>query len=240
MSMLPALQSLQVLVIAAHTDDIEFDAAGTIARWIDEGACVTYCIITNGAAGSNNPSVELDELAKRRYQEQRNAAKLLGVQEVIFLGYPDGILQPTLELRRDLTRVIRKTKPHRVLMQDPTVFWEGDGQVWHYINHPDHRAAGESALSAVFPSAETRPIFPELLAEGYEPHHVGEIYIMTPLTPNICVDITGYIDRKIEALLCHKSQVDATIIPRVKNWDSERAQKAGYQYAECFQIIQHG
>ena len=232
-------QPLRVLVIAAHPDDIEFGAAGTIAQWTDAGAYVAYCIITDGAAGSNDPGADPNEVARIRYEEQRASARVLGVQEVVFLNHPDGILQPTLELRRDLTRVIRKFKPNRVLCQDPTLLWEGDGEVWNFINHPDHRAAGEAALFAVFPSAESRPIFPELLKEGLEPHHVGEVYLMTPVSSNLLVDISKYMDRKIESLLCHQSQVDACMIPTVQKWNAERAQRIGGQYAERFQTIQY-
>jgi LmbE family N-acetylglucosaminyl deacetylase len=144
----------RILVIAAHHDDIEFGLAGSVALWTDQGAEATFCIVTDGSAGSNDPHVDLAELVERRKDEQRRAAEIVGVKDVRFLGYQDGVLEPTLELRRDLTRLIRELKPHRVVIPDPTVRYFGD----FYINHPDHRAAGEAASYAVF-SAETRPVF---------------------------------------------------------------------------------
>ena len=151
------------MVTAAHHDDIEFGAAGSVARWIrDESASVTYVIITDGGSGSNEPTLSRAELVALRREEQIKAAAIVGVHDVRFLDYPDGTLQASLALRRDLTRIIRETKPYRVVCQDPTTVFV----LSRYINHPDHRAAGEATLYAAFPSAETRPIFPELLAEG--------------------------------------------------------------------------
>lgn len=233
----PSSEKMRILVIAAHPDDIEFDAAGTIAQWIDQGAEVTYCTVTDGSGGSNEPDVDRNALIATRKEEQRAAAAVLGVKDVFFLDYPDGILQPTLELRRDLTRVIRKVKPFRVVCPDPTVYWLGDGKVWDYLGHPDHRATAEAALTAVFPSAESRPIFPELLDEGLEPHRVSEVYLTTPSVPTLSNDISDYMDRKIEALLCHKSQVDSSIVPMVHGWDGARGERIGCKYAENFQVI---
>jgi LmbE family N-acetylglucosaminyl deacetylase len=227
---------LNILVIAAHPDDIEFGVAGSVARWVDEGALVTYGIITDGAAGSNKPGVDLKALAERRQAEQRAAAETVGVQSVYFLEYADGTLEPTLGLRRDLTRLIRQVKPDRVVCQDPTTLLAGD----NYINHPDHRAAGEAAVYAVFPSAETRPIFPELLAEGYEPHHVSELYMTLTMQPNIYVDITATIDRKIAALMCHKSQVGKRAGGRVRKWNKEAGKEIGVPFAEGFRVMQFG
>jgi LmbE family N-acetylglucosaminyl deacetylase len=223
----------RVLVIAAHPDDIEFGAAGTIARWTDEGAAVTFCIVTDGAAGSNEPGADLKALSLTRQDEQRAAAAVLGVQEVIFLGYPDGTLQPTLELRRDLTRLIRQIRPDCVMIQDPTVFFAGD----FYINHPDHRAAGEAALYAVFPSAGTRPIFPELLAEGYEPFDVPQLWMMFANHAEMVVDISTVLDRKIEALLCHKSQVGPEVGEMVRGWARDDGKAHGYAGAETFRVM---
>ncbi len=223
----------RILVIMAHPDDIEFGAAGSIARWVDEGAEVTYCIITDGAAGSNDPGVEPEELARRRKAEQIAAAETIGVHDVRFLGYSDGTLRPTLELRRDLTRVIREVRPDRVVCQDPSTLFVGN---W-YINHPDHRAAGEAAIYAVFPSAVTRLIFTELLEEGYEPHRVKELYLMLTLQPDLYVDITDTIDKKIEALLCHESQVKAEAAEWIKEWNAGMGKEAGCTYAEAFRVI---
>jgi LmbE family N-acetylglucosaminyl deacetylase len=226
-------QPLRILVIAAHPDDIEFGAAGSVARWADEGAHVTYCLVTDGAAGSNDPNADPETLRRTREQEQREAAAIVGVSDVRFLGYADGTLQPTIELRRELTRLIRALKPTRVVCQDPTMVFGGD----NYINHPDHRAAGEAALYAVFPSAETRPIFPELLAEGFEPHHVDELYLLFASTSNLHVDITGSIDRKVASLLCHRSQVGAEVEQWVREWAAEGGKAAGVPFAESFRVM---
>ncbi len=158
--------------------------------------------MTDGGAGSNEPGADLAALVQQRKAEQLAAAEVIGVHDVRFLGYPDGVLQPTLELRRDLTRLIRQVRPERVVCQDPTTVLLDS-----YINHPDHRAAGEATLYAVFPSAGTRPVFPELLAEGLEPHQVKELYLTLTTRPNAHVDISATMDRKIKALLCHRSQV---------------------------------
>jgi len=226
-------QPLRVLGIFAHPDDSEFMVGGTAARWADEGAQVAYCIVTNGAAGSNDPQQNLAELIKIREAEQRAACAVLGVQEVLFLGYADGTLQPTIELRRDLTRLIRQLKPDRVVIGDPTaVLYDFD-----YINHPDHRAAAEAALYAIFPSAVTRPIFPELLAEGYEPHQVKEVYISGTEKPNTYVDISATLDRKIEALRCHKSQLDPGDGKWVRDWAAESGKAGSLEFAEAFRVM---
>lgn len=227
------VQQEPILVIAAHADDIEFAAAGTIANWTAAGHPVTYCIVTDGSAGSNEPGANLATLVARRQEEQRAAAAVLGVHDVRFLGYRDGILQPTLDLRRELTRLIREVRPFRVLCQDPTLVFAGNTN----INHPDHRAAGEAALYAVFPSAETRPIFPELLAEGYEPHKVRELYLMFPSAPDLYLDISDRIEQKIEDLLCHRSQLGPEVADWVRTWDAENGTKIGVTYAETFRVI---
>jgi len=223
----------RVLVIVAHPDDIEFGMAGSIARWVNDGAQVTYCLVTDGSAGSNDPNTDWDELIKVRHEEQCAAAEKVGVTDVRFLGYKDGTLQPTLEVRRDLTRLVREIKPDRVLAQDPTTVFFRDT----YVNHPDHRAAGEAAIYAVFPSAPSRPIFPELLDEGYEPHEVKELYLALTPEPTVFVDITAQMDRKIESLLCHQSQVGEEVSDWVREWSSEAGKRLGVQYAEGFRVI---
>jgi LmbE family N-acetylglucosaminyl deacetylase len=224
---------MRILGIFAHPDDSEFMLGGSVARWTDEGAHVTYCIVTNGAAGSNEPDADLAELVKTREAEQRAACGVLGIQDVIFLGYADGTLEPTIELRRELTRIIRQLKPDRVVIGDPqAVLYDND-----YINHPDHRAAAEAGLYAVFPSAVTRPIFPELLAEGYEPHQVKEVYITGTEKPNTYVDISATLDRKIEALRCHKSQLDPGEGQWVREWAAETGKAVDLAYAEAFRVM---
>ena len=205
-----------------------------MALWASQGAAITYLIVTDGGAGSNNPSMEGGELIRIRHAEQTAACRALGVQEVIFLDYPDGVLEPTVDLRRDLTRIIRRLKPDRVVCGDPSVMFYGDG----YINHPDHRAAAEAALYAVFPSAPTRPIFPELLAEGLEPHQVKAVYMTSDAGHvNTYVDISSTIERKIEALRCHKSQVDPGDGQWIRNWAAEAGKAAGMPYAEAFRMM---
>lgn len=222
-----------VLVFAAHADDIEFGASGSIARWVKEGAQVIYCIVTDNSAGSNDPAVDTTWLARKREEEQRASAAVVGVTDVRFLGYRDGDLQPTLELRRELTRVIREVRPERVLSPDPTTILLGD----FYVNHPDHRAVGEAALYAVFPSAGTRPIFTELLAEGYEPHDVHDLYLMLSTQSNVFVDISDTIDLKIKALLCHESQVGPEVEKEVREYGAEDGKSVGVAYAESFRVM---
>jgi len=225
---------LRVLGIFAHPDDSEFSCGGTAALWADAGAQITYVIITNGAAGSNDPNQDLAELVRIREAEQRAACAVLGVQKVIFLGYADGTLQPTIELRRELTRIIRQFKPDRVFTGDPTAVFYGT----EYINHPDHRAAAEAAIYAVFPSAVTRPIFPELLAEGYEPHQVKEVYISGDDTHNNThIDISSTLERKIEALRCHKSQLDPGDGKWIRDWAAESGKAVDLPFAEGFRVM---
>lgn len=227
---------LKILVIAAHPDDIEFGCAGSVARWASEGAEVYYCLVTDGSAGSNEMEADLEALIKLRREEQDAAAAVVGVKEVFYLGYRDGTLEATLELRRDLTRIIRKLKPYRVVTADPTTIFVED----FYINHPDHRAAAEAAVYAVFPSAETRPIFPELLLEGLEPHKVMELYLNLTPNPDSFVDISDFIEQKLEALRCHQSQINEDVVQMVKGWSSERGKEKGYQYAEWYKVMYFG
>ncbi|MFQ6059487.1 MAG: PIG-L deacetylase family protein [Anaerolineae bacterium] len=225
----------RIMVIVAHPDDTEFGVGGTVAKLTQAGKEVTYVICTNGDKGSSDPEMTSERLAEIREQEQRVAAQLLGVKEVVFLGYRDGELMPTLELRRDITREIRRYKPDAVFTQDPTTRYIG--QV--YINHPDHRAAGEAALAAVFPSARDRLTFPELAAEGLEPHKVREVYLTLTLAPDYWVDITDTLDLKIAALMEHRSQFEDP--QRIVEWVRERARQVaegqGMSYAEAFKRL---
>jgi LmbE family N-acetylglucosaminyl deacetylase len=224
----------RILGIFAHPDDPEFSMGGSAAVWADQGHEVFLCIVTDGSAGSNDPNQDLAELVRIRQAEQRAAAAVLGIKDVFFLGYRDGTLQPTLELRRELTRLIRQLKPDRVVCGDPTAFFYGD----EYINHADHRAAAEAAVTAVFPSAPTRPIFPELLAEGFEPHQVKELYITDTTTGTaVHVDIASAIERKIEALRCHKSQLDPGDGQWIREWAANDGKAVGLAYAEGFRVM---
>lgn len=237
MQLEPALKTpFRILVIAAHPDDIEIGAGGSVAVWTDAGAEVIYCLVTNGAAGSNDKDVNYDELVALRKREQRQAADVVGVKQVIHLDYPDGALEPTLALRRDLTRLIRQLQPNRVVIMDPTVIVVED-ENFFYINHPDHRATGEASLYAVFPSAESRPIFPELLEEGLEPFHVDELYMTLSNNPNVAVDISAVTERKAQSLIAHRSQLDEQVVEMVLGWDKEAGKELGVDYAEVFRVM---
>jgi len=212
---------VRVLVVMAHPDDAEFGAAGTIARWAREGRQVTYLILTDGNRGSHDPAMTAERLAPIRHAEQCAAAKRLGVMDVFFLGYDDGSLQATLDLRKQITRWIRRCKPDVVVCPDPTRRWSGQ----RYLNHPDHRAAGEATLDAIMPASDTRLIFPELLEEGLDPHRVKEVYLTGSNEPDVWMDIGETIDLKIAALREHKSQVgDWTELEKVIR---ERAAEVG-------------
>ncbi|HEY8111892.1 MAG TPA: PIG-L deacetylase family protein [Actinomycetes bacterium] len=186
----------------AHPDDADFGAAGTIARWTDEGIEVTYCLVTDGDAGGFDRSVARTDIPEIRRTEQRNAAKAVGVEDVRFLGYPDGRLELTLDLRRDISRVIRQVRPQRVLTQSPERNWARI-----QASHPDHLTTGEAALRAIYPDSRNPFAFPELLAdEGLEPWEVAEVWVMAHPAPNHHVDVTDTFDRKIAALRAHVSQ----------------------------------
>jgi LmbE family N-acetylglucosaminyl deacetylase len=174
------------------------------------------------------------ELACIREEEQRNACRVLGVKEVVFLNYPDGILQPTIDLRRDLTRLIRKYRPEVVICGDPTVRFYGDS----YMNHPDHRVAADVALDAVFPSAGTRFIFPELLTEGFEPHEVKRVFIHGTEHPSTFIDIASSLETKIAALKEHKSQIgDWDPSDMMKEWAKDEGKEKGLEAAEAFRVM---
>jgi LmbE family N-acetylglucosaminyl deacetylase len=197
----------RVLTIFAHPDDAETMAGGTLLKWAREGHAITMCLITEGDKGTSDPDDTPQAVVGRRRAEQGRAAARLNAT-VITLGYEDGVLQPTLDLRRDLVRVMRQVRPDVVVANDPTV-WFRHGQ---YINHPDHRAAGQAAIEALYPAVKKASIFPELLAEGHQPHVVEEVWLGPTDEPDIFVDIADVFDEKI-ALICeHASQFppDAT------------------------------
>ena len=194
----------RVLGVFAHPDDPEFFAGGTFAKWAADGAEITFLIATSGDKGSADPEMTHERLAAIREEEERQAAAALGVEAVVFLRYKDGELFPTLDLRRDITRIIRMKKPDIVVTLDPTVFWRGGGG----INHPDHRAIGAATLEAIFPTARDRLNFIEHERdEGLETHKVGTIYIAGAAEPTHTVDVTDSIERQIQSLRAHKSQI---------------------------------
>jgi LmbE family N-acetylglucosaminyl deacetylase len=227
----------RVLGIFAHPDDPEFFCGGTLARWAAEGAQITFVMATSGDKGSADPAMTHEKLIEIREEEERQAAAVLGVEEVIFLRYPDGELQPTLGLRRDLTRMIRLKKPDIVVTSDPTVFWRGT----RAINHPDHRAIGAAALEAVFPAARDRLNFIELARdEGLDTHKVKQVYVAIPGEHTHKVDVTEHIDTQIRALQEHKSQIadmDA-VAKRIRERSLDPDSPGVYpRYVEYFRII---
>ena len=225
---------LRVLVITAHPDDIEFACAGSVARWVDEGAEVTYVIVTDGSTGTLDTDLVGQRLADVRREESIQAAKVVGVNEVVFLGYRDGYVEPTLDLRRDLAREFRKARPDRFIVMDPQTLPGG----W-FVNHPDHRAVGQASLDITVTAGTTPGHFPELLDEGHEPWRgLKETYLAGPGGGETAVDITKSIDRKIAALKCHVSQVGEWDVESViRNWMKANGQEHGYDYAELFRVI---
>ena len=214
----------RILVVSAHPDDVDFGAAGSIATWTDAGIEVSYCLVTDGDAGGSDHTITRAEMGQIRRREQGDAAAKVGVTDLHFLAYPDGRVIASIELRRDLSRVIRKVRPNRVLIQSPERNWDRI-----YASHPDHLAAGEAAMAAVYPDARNPFAHPELLAEGLEPWAAREVYVMAHPNSNTAVDITDAIDRKIAALMCHESQhADPKMIETlVREWAGANAALAG-------------
>ena len=229
--------SLQrVMGIFAHPDDPEFFCGGTFAKWAAAGKEIIFVLATSGDKGSNDLNMTSEQLVSIREAEERAAAARLGVKEVIFLRYPDGELQPTLDLRRQLARLIRLKQPGIVVTNDPTARWYG----FNYINHPDHRAIGDAALDAVFPAARDHLTFPELYREeGLAPHKVEQVYLCGTHEPNVRVDTTGFLETKIAALTEHKSQIadmDEMARRQRDNVDQEFTQD-GPRYTEAFRVF---
>jgi LmbE family N-acetylglucosaminyl deacetylase len=227
----------RAMSIHAHPDDQEFSIGGTLAKWAQAGCEIISVVITSGDSGSNDVARDgayKKELAALREQEQLAANAVLGVKETIFLRYPDGELEPSLALRKDLARVIRQYKPDAVSTGNPEAWFYGD----EYVNHPDHRAAAQAACEAVFPSAGTRLIFPDLLAAGYEPHDVRRLYIHGSEKPNTWVDISETMDIKIKALQQHASQVDPNEVGKwMTEWAEEEAKDKEMKYAESYKVM---
>ncbi|MCL5959282.1 MAG: PIG-L family deacetylase [Chloroflexi bacterium] len=230
----PEVTGNRIMVIMAHPDDGEFSSAGTLAKWIKRGKEVIYVVCTNGNKGSDDLQMTPQRLAQIRKEEQEEAARILGVKEVVFLGWEDGYLRPTLTLRRDISRAIRRYKPDVAMCPDPATFYTGQG----YVNHPDHRATGEAALAAIFPAARDRLTFPELLVEGLEPHKVKELLMWGTLSPDKWFDITETIDIKLAALRAHRSQVSGKEFElHVRERSAMAGEGIGVKYAEAFRYI---
>lgn len=228
---MPDYDFKSAMVVTAHPDDAEFGCSGTVARWCSEGIDVVYVLCTDGSKGSSDPNMTSERLAVIRKREQLAAGRVLGLKEVVFLNYPDAYLQPTLELRRDIAREIRRHKPEVLICQYPTRPMTGE----RYGGHPDHMAAGEASLAAVFPTARDRLTFPELLNEGLEPHHVREVLVMGHPDPDRWVDVSEHMEVAIKALRQHKSQVGGrNVRRRVLDRKHVVGEPHGMQYAEAF------
>src|SRR5664279_5054358 len=227
----------RILVVSAHPDDVDFGVGGSIATWTAAGIDVSYCMVTDGDAGGSDLELPRPEMARIRREEQTAAAATVGVTDLHWLAYPDGRLQPTIELRRDISRVIRTVRPQRVVCQSPERIWDRV-----FASHPDHLAAGEAAVSAVYPDARNPFAHPELLEEGLEPHVVSELWVMATERANRVVDATEQFDKKLAALRSHRSQVGdgAHIEDLIRPWMSGAAQSAGLpegRFAEAFHVV---
>jgi LmbE family N-acetylglucosaminyl deacetylase len=222
----------RVMVITAHPDDSEFGAGGTVAKFVKDGREVVYCIVTNGNKGSSDRTMTSERLAAIRAEEQRNAARVLGVERVIFLGYPDGEVEDTRDLRRDVAREIRRVRPDLVICQNPQRTYNLGA------SHRDHRTVGGVVLDCVYPLARDHLAFPELMPE-FEPHKVREVYVMQWKEPHVVNDISDVMDLKIKALACHASQFAdfAAVETRVRERNRELGVPKGYAYAETFDRI---
>ena len=237
----PATDVRRALVVTAHPDDVDFGASGTVAAWTRAGIEVAYCVCTAGDAGDIT-GVPRDQVAEVRRAEQRAAAAEVGVTDLTFLDHPDGAVVPSLELRRDITRVIRTVRPDRVLTWSPEINWD------HLItSHPDHRAVGEATLAAVYPDARNEHAHRDLFAAGLKPWTVRELWIADgpPALRNYAVDITDAFEAKLAALSAHRSQtahVDG-LAGEMREYAMHVARRhglAGGRLAEDFQVVRSG
>jgi LmbE family N-acetylglucosaminyl deacetylase len=228
----------RILTVTAHPDDVDFGVAGSVAVWTAAGAQVTYCVVTDGEAGGFDPSVPRSEISGIRRAEQEAAAAAVGVKDLIWLGHPDGRVEATVALRRDLARVIRLVRPQRVVCQSPERIWDRI-----FASHPDHLAAGEATVCAVYPDARNPFAFPELAAEGFEPHTVEELWLMADPDADVYVDVTDTFDAKLAALRAHVSQEtdrEGQLEARLRGWLTANAVRAGWgdsRLAEAFRRI---
>lgn len=223
-------QPKRVMAVMAHPDDADFTCAGTVAKWAAQGWQIVYVMCTSGDKGTNDPAVTPEQIAALREQEARLAAKELGVAECLFLGHKDGELEVTMAFRRELTGLLRRHKPDLVLTHDP---WR------HYQIHPDHRAVGFSTLDAVA-AARDRLYFVEQLTNGLEPHRVKEAYLWAPESPNLWVDISDTLAKKVAVLKCHHSQVAGIpdLEDRLLRWAQTSAEGRGMALAEAFRRLE--
>jgi LmbE family N-acetylglucosaminyl deacetylase len=227
----------RVLVVMAHPDDCDFGAGGTIAQWSAKGIQVSYCIITNGDQGGEESGIPLEQMAQVRQKEQRDAGAALGVSDITYLNYRDGWLMPSIELRKEIVKAIRIAKPDRMLVQSPERNWERI-----FASHPDHLAAGETAIQAVYPDARNPYAFTDLKEAGFEPWRVREVWMTGSPTPNHFVDITDTFSKKMAALHSHVSQTahNKELERMVREWGERNAQAQGLaegRVAEVFKVI---
>lgn len=222
-----------ILCVAAHPDDIDFGSSGTIAKWVKEGATVYYAIFTDGTKGSEDMGITAEQLKSTRYLEQQEAAKVLGVRNVYFFDFVDGELENNSQTRKPLVKLIRTLKPDVVMTMDPTFVYDED---LGFINHPDHRVAGQITLDVVFPFARNARSYPDLLEEGHFSHIVWDVLLVNFTKANCFVDISDTVETKLNALKKHRSQYNE--FEKVKEWVNERAdlygKKAKCQKAEGF------
>lgn len=230
----------RVLVVCAHPDDVDFGAAGTVAALTAAGSQVFYCLVSSGEAGSDHLTIDARELALLREEEQTAAAKEAGVDDLTFLGHPDGAIEVTIPLRRDISAAIRRTKPDLVITQSPERNLDRI-----FASHPDHLAAGEATLRAVYPDARNPRSYPELISRGLHPHTVKEVWLMGHPEPDLRVDVTDTFDRKIAALRAHHSQTGQRddLEDMIRGWLTLNAEAAGFdagRLAESFKIVVTG
>lgn len=231
----------RVLVVTAHPDDLDFGAGGTIAQWSAKGIAISYCICTNGDQGGNDPTITRDQMKEIRRREQTEAGKVLGVTDIHFLNYRDGWLAPTIELRKDIVRVIRKVRPQRMLIQSPERNWNRLG-----ASHPDHLAAGEAAIQAIYPDSGNPFAFEDLLQDEHlEPWSIKEAWVMMAEGNDHHVDITDTFDLKMRALAAHASQTShfEGFEERIREWGTRSGESVGLtngRMAETFKIVTLG
>jgi LmbE family N-acetylglucosaminyl deacetylase len=226
----------KILVLLAHPDDPEFFCGATLARWASAGHMLTYCLITCGDKGTDDPTMATETLCGLRVEEQRLAAAVIGAMKVRFLGYPDGYVVPDLSLRKEITRIIRQEKPDIVVTCDPTMLYSSGTR----LNHPDHRAAGQVVLDAIFPAVGNPMYFEDLrIEEGLEPHHVREVWVSLPSEANVVLDVTEYWETKIKALFEHKSQISdpEKLAQRMRERHTEDSTPEHPRYEERFRRL---
>lgn len=222
-------EKIVVLGVGAHSDDLDFGAAGTFAKFAKDGADCYYLVCTDGSKGSRDPKMTPKRLAEIREGEQRASAKMLGVKDVFFLKHKDGEIVANLGLRKEIVRYIRKLKPNIVITQDPTFLYSD-----RFVNHADHRAVGIATIDAVFPAARNPMTFPELKKEGLDVHRVKQMYLVNRTSPNYAVDISEFVDLKVKALLQHQSQGIGKHSEFVKDMARTMGKQWKFKYAETF------